>query len=291
MYHSVFPDNDTRAIDAVDLPYALSVSDFTHQLDLLAERNVGIFTDGAAPQVVISFDDGHASNLQLAAPLLLERNLSAYFFITSEFVGQRAHFLSPDELKELSLLPGMCIGSHGMTHRFFEDMSTEQSALELTDSRKALEGICGSACRSISFPGGRFSAGTLQQLRAAGYVQWFGSEIGIVDPGAVQYESAKMLQRVEKGENAPVPPVMASRCTATDSQSADRWQLGSQRDLQPLKRVAIRRNTQLDEFQRIIGQDSAWFRRKYVNSQVKLLARRVLGNRLYHGLYKSLSAR
>ena len=293
MYHSVFPDNDTRTIDAEDLPYALSISDFTHQLDLLAEQDVGLFADGGAPQVVISFDDGHASNLQIAAPLLQERNLSAYFFITSQFVGHRAHFLSSDELQELSRIPGMCIGSHGMTHRFFDDMSAEESARELAGSRKALQAICGSACRSISFPGGRFSASTLKQLRTAGYTQWFGSEIGLVDQGAVQYEFAAQPRFLDKKESERVAkaPLMPAAAMALDQPLADRWQLGSQRDLQPLERVAIRRNTQLGEFRRIISQDSDWFRRKLVTSQVKQLARRVLGNRLYHGLYKSLSAR
>ncbi len=291
MYHSVFPDNDTSAIDAEDLPYALSLSDFTQQLDLLAERNVGLFANAGMPQVVISFDDGHVSNLQLAAPLLQERNLSAYFFITSEFIGQRAHFMSADELFELSQLPGMCIGSHGMTHRFFDDMSADESVGELTGSRVALEAICGSACRSISFPGGRFSPGTLQQLKMAGYHQWFGSEVGIIKQGAIQYESATSAQSHEAGKIALHAPAMAADTSVLDQPLADRWQLGLQHSLPPLERVAIRRNTQLHEFRRIIGQDSAWFRRKRFNSQVKHLARRVLGNRFYHGLYKSFSAR
>lgn len=291
MYHSVFPDNDHSSVDAEDLPYAVKLSDFKQQLDALAEQKTGLFTHDCTPDVVITFDDGHASNLQLAAPLLQERQLSAYFFITSQFIGQRAHFMSADELRELSHLPGMCIGSHGMTHRFFDDMSVDESVAELTGSRLALEAICGSACRSISFPGGRFASSTLEQLAASGYQQWFGSQIGVVDANAFQGKS----ESITRSTNPDTLELQAS-VGEVDSQAAvqaltDRWQLCHQSSPQPLQRVAIRCSTQLDEFRRIISRDPAWFRRKHFNSQVKQITRQVLGNRLYHGLYKSISAR
>lgn len=272
MYHGLFPDDDTSTIDAEDLPYALSVSDFTRQLDLLAKHKVGLYAVGQAPDIILSFDDGHVSNLSLAAPLLQERDLSAYFFITSNFIDQRKFFMSSAELSELSRMNGMCIGSHGMSHRFFDDLSREESLEELVGSRQKLEAICQSACQSISFPGGRFSPDTLRQLDDAGYTQWFGSEIGLVSPSRLD------------GGAASIP-------VADSDTLENRWRLRAQHALQPLERVAIRRNTQLDEFRRIIVQDPAYFRRKRLNSQVKLLARRVIGNRLYHGLYKSLSAR
>lgn len=280
MYHGIFPDHDLSSIDAEDHPYAVSVSDFTRQLDLLVECKVGLYSSGSIPDVVITFDDGHASNLQLAAPLLLERNLPAYFFVTSDFIERRKHFLSGAELFELSQLPGLCIGSHGKTHRFFNDMSSEDSEKELVKSRQTLERLCGSACRSISFPGGRFSLQTLNQLSSAGYTQWFGSEVDVIGPERLRHD----------------PPSVNGLSTLHDAQSTDdlfpdRWSLLSQRGAQPLGRVAIRNNTQLVEFRRIIGQEPAYFRRKRLNSQVKRFARRVIGNRLYHGLYKSIAER
>ena len=270
MYHGIFPDANTRAIDAEDLPYAVSVSDFTHQLDELAKQKVGLYSGEMIPDIVISFDDGHASNLQLAAPLLKERQLAAYFFITTDFIGKRSGFMSRDELQELSMMPGMCIGSHGMTHRFFDDMTKAEASNELLGSREELETICQSACRSISFPGGRFTQAVLQQVTAAGYTQVFGSEIGLID--AERWEGKALQQHNLEDID-------------------DRWQLVGQRGFQPLERVAIRRNTQMPEFQRIISQDKMYFRRKKFNSRVKHLARRIIGNRLYHGLYKSIAAR
>lgn len=292
MYHSIFPDNDYSAIDAEDLPYAVSVSDFTRQLDLLTEKNVALFSEGKSPEVVISFDDGHASNLHLAAPLLLERGLPAYFFITSNFIGKRKHFMTADELTELSQIPGMCIGSHGMTHRFFDDMSNEESEVELLESRQALEALCGSACRSISFPGGRYLPQTLTQLTAAGYTQWFDSEIGLIDVDKLM-DASMDLHTVHNAADVTTPDESLSQQQSADGnpERKDRWSLIRQCDLTPLQRVAVRRNTQIEEFSLIINQESAYFRRKHLISKIKHSARRILGNRLYHGLYKSIAAR
>lgn len=296
MYHGIFPDHDFSAIDSDDLPYALSVSDFTQQLDLLAERRVGLYAGHAAPEVVITFDDGHASALELAAPLLLERQLSAYFFITSDFIDQRRGFMSADELAALSRLPGMCIGSHGRTHRFFDDLSIEESLGELISSKSALEVICGARCDSISFPGGRFTQQTISQLAGAGYTQWFGSEIGLVSSDRMQGtdSSSSETSSLEAGRLGGYEEAEARSKPYSGSDSGaleDRWQLTAQCDNQPLERVAIRRNTQLSEFRRIIGQETGYFRQKRRNSQVKHLIRNVIGNRLYHGLYKSFVAR
>lgn len=277
MYHDIFPDNDTHTVDAEDLPYALSVSDFTRQLDVLAERPVGLYNDEGFPEVVITFDDGHISNLELAAPLLQERNLPAYFFVTTGFIDSRPYYMSSAELAELSSLPGMCIGSHGVTHRFFDDMSADDSIEELKKSRTFLESVCQSACTSISFPGGRYTQKTLQQLKDAGYTQWFGSEIGTVNTEQLHQAQRNMGSQ---GKNL-----------SEEDQYENRWNLVSQCENAPLERVAIRQNTQIEEFHRIINADRQYFRKKRLNSQAKHFARRLMGNRLYHGLYKSLSAR
>ena len=298
MYHGIFPDNNPDVIDAEDLPYALSVSDFTRQLDLLAQSDVGLYDQSKMPEVVITFDDGHASAIELAAPLLLERELPAYFFVTTDFINQRDGFMSGDELAELSRMRGMCIGSHGVTHRFFDDLNSSESLDELISSKRALESWCEARCDSLSFPGGRFSPQTLAQLLEAGYTQWFGSEIGLVDTdrlheGGEHVGTGSLLPSELKNavENGHVDDSLERESDATLSASSDRWQLAALRGQQPLERVAIRRNTQLPEFRRIMCQDLNYFRQKRRNSQVKQLIRSVVGNRLYHGLYKSILAR
>ena len=267
MYHALYRGIDTSAIDQEDLPYAVSEAEFAAQLDLLLSKKVGLFESAQMPDIVITFDDGHQSNLDIAAPLLQARGMSAYFFITSDFIDQRAGFMSGEQLRRLGEIPGMCIGSHGVSHRFFDDLNKEESRSELIDSRERLESITGRSCQSISFPGGRYDEQTLHLLLAAGYLQWFGSEIGTVD--ACKRFNVKLATQEEGGGFCLQP----------------------QRVHVPIERVAVRRTTSREEFARMIGPDEGYFRHHRRRSQVKSLVRRFLGNRLYHGLYKTLSAR
>lgn len=265
MYHALYRGDDTSAIDQEDLPYAVSEQAFTEQLDALQSKRVGQFEQGQSPEIVITFDDGHLSNLDIAAPLLIERGLSACFFVTSDFIGQRPGFMSHEQLAELARLPGMTIGSHGVSHRFLDDLDEEQAREELLVSRTRLETLIGGECRSISFPGGRYDDITLNLLNVTGYRQWYGSEVGTVEL------SESFNAQIDSAEGA--------------------GQLLLQSRRQPLERVAIRRSTTMEEFSCMIGPDAAYYRNHQRRGQAKVLIRRILGNRLYHGLYKSLSAR
>ncbi|MGQ7844947.1 polysaccharide deacetylase family protein [Granulosicoccus sp. 3-233] len=265
MYHALYRDDDTSAIDQEDLPYAVSEENFIRQLDSLQGKRVGLFDQSEEPDVVITFDDGHLSNLEIAAPLLVERGLPAIFFVTSEFIGKRPGFMDSVQLAALAAMPGMSVGSHGVTHRFLDDLDENELREELLESRQQLERMTTRECRSISFPGGRYNDNTLNLLKDTGYWQWYGSEIGIVE------HIRSFVQ--------------------DDARTEDDRQLLVQNRRQPIERVAIRRSTTLEEFARMIGPDETYYTDHRRRSQAKALLRRVLGNRLYHGLYKSLSVR
>lgn len=266
MYHALYRGNDTSLIDDEDLPYAISEATFIAQMDLLVSRQVGLFDGVETPEIVITFDDGHVSNLDIAVSALVERQLCAYFFITTDFIGKRAGFMDSNQLRILSETPGMVLGSHGKTHTFFDDLTATDSVHELVHSRELVESITGRHCQSISFPGGRYSAQTLMQMKTSGYVQWFDSSVATV--------SSTEFGLQQEGTDG-----MAEGC------------LVPQKAEQPLARVAVRRSTSLEEFSRIIGPDMAYYRQHRRRSQAKRMLRRLLGNRLYHGLYRSISAR
>ncbi len=249
MYHSLFDGDNTDKIDAEDVPYAVSTENFVAQLDRLKNKRVGLLTDvnSVMPDVVITFDDGHVSNFDIAMPLLVERGLHAYMFVTSDFVNQREHFCSAEQLALMSQ-SGLQIGSHGTTHRFFDDLSDEEAECELRQSMQQLSDQSGQQIESISYPGGRYSQRTLEISRKSGYRQLFGSTIGILKQSDLNAKA-------------------------------------------PFKRVAIRRSTTLDEFDRIINGDATYYAIEQGKQKAKTLVKRTLGNRLYHGLYKSISAR
>jgi len=128
MYHALHRDGDSALIDAEDLPYAVSESQFLQQLDQLQDKHcapmppanqVGL---AQMPDVIITFDDGHSSNHQIAMPHLLERGLRAHVFVTTGFIGKRPGFCEPEQVTEMSQR-GLVIGAHGTSHQFFDDMS------------------------------------------------------------------------------------------------------------------------------------------------------------------------
>jgi len=241
MYHSLYRGEDTTDIDAEDLPYAVSESNFIEQIDRIAKHRSGLFSENETADIVITFDDGHRSNLDIAVPLLVERGLTAYFFITTGFTDSRPGFMSSQEITSLSSVPGMVVGSHGVTHRFFNDMSEKEAIAELVESKQALEKLTNHPCESMSFPGGRYNQKILRLMKSS-----------------VKH------------------PIAETPCHRILPMSGTR----------PINRVAIRRNTQLDEFERMISPDRHYYRSQVRKSQAKKVLQKTLGNRLYYGLYR-----
>lgn len=186
MYHAFYGDAAALAhIDPADRPYAVSVEAFRAQLDWLDAARIPV-CDPRAPhgvsgpdgvKVVLTFDDGHASNFQHAYPLLRERGITGVFFVTSDFIGARPGFCSWPQLRDMAA-GGMLIGSHGKTHRFLDELGVEEAALEMQVSRQAIERGVGCAPTMLSFPGGRYRRDILPAGRSAGYELFFTSEAG-----------------------------------------------------------------------------------------------------------------
>ena len=185
MYHALY--ENARGLDAIapeDRPYAVSTADFARQLDMLRDAAIPVIdparletgkTGGAG--VILTFDDGHASNAELALPLLAERGLAAAFFVTTGFIGQRPGYCSWEQLRTLSRA-GILIGGHGHTHRFLSDLAPSEQDFEFSTSRKLLEENLKQPVKQMSFPGGRFNTPCILRAQAAGFSLLYGSEIG-----------------------------------------------------------------------------------------------------------------
>jgi peptidoglycan/xylan/chitin deacetylase (PgdA/CDA1 family) len=121
-------------------------------------------------QLSITFDDGYADNLYNAAPLMLSNNIPFTVFVVSNFIKKNVKdYLSQDELIELSNLPGVTIGSHGLTHTPFTDLSTKELINELVYSKKYLEDKIGKEVKYISYPHGKINNFLLKYIKEAGY--------------------------------------------------------------------------------------------------------------------------
>ena len=293
MYHALHEGADVSRIDPEDRPYAVARDDFARQLDAVAERlarPAGASGEEAgagdgAPPVAITFDDGHASNVELALPLLVERGLDAVFFVTSGFVGAREHFVDATMLAEL-VRAGMTVGGHGRTHRFFDDLDAAAARAELVGARAALEAAVGAPVRSMSFPGGRHDRRARALAREAGIGALFDSRCAVASPRAL----ARALAVAAHG--ATGGPVRGPGSDSADGPADDPTDdpTDDPGDPAPIPRVAIRRDTDPDTFARMIGPDPAWYSAARRGERLRGLVRRALGNRIYHGLYKSLRA-
>ena len=133
---------------------------------------------GTMSKIMLSFDDGHKSDISIALPMLKKKGFKATFFIVPSFVGKQG-FLDWDDIRALSS-EGMEIGSHSMTHPNFRSLNYSDAREELYESKKIIESKTNTTINSFAFPFGyapqRFTA-LAQDL---GYKNIMGSHHGLI---------------------------------------------------------------------------------------------------------------
>ena len=152
-------------------------------------------TDGRAPPrrtAAITFDDGLASDLHVAAPLLDELGLRGSFYVSpglwggrhASITGAAGRLLERDEVRALADR-GMEIGSHAMTHSDLRKLDDHALRAELTDSKAAIEEATGRPCRVLAYPFGLHDARVEAAAMEAGYELALGWGPGEWRPAAV----------------------------------------------------------------------------------------------------------
>lgn len=134
------------------------------------------------PDVRITFDDGNVSDVVVAMPALVERDLVAEFYIVSGHLGAPG-YLSADQLHILSWT-GMKIGSHGMMHRPWPGLTDRALDEEIVEARNVLGKIVGARIDRAACPFGAYDRRVLRHLRRAGYARVYSSDGGHAQPQA-----------------------------------------------------------------------------------------------------------
>ena len=164
LYHEIRPGESRYS-------YAIETGMFERHADIFvrlrAAQNCDLWPE-------LTFDDGHRSNYELAAPILQARGLTARFFITTGWTGTKTGYMGWAEVRSLHEA-GFSIGAHGWSHRLLPHCSDGELQTELTKSRLTLEVKLGSAVVTMSLPGGRSDRRVLAACAAAGYVQVYTS--------------------------------------------------------------------------------------------------------------------
>ena len=115
---------------------------------------------------VLTFDDGHRSNLR-AAEIVREEGGQATFFPSVRHCREEPDYLKAPDIAALGELAE--VGSHGVTHRWLHRMPVEELRGELQESRNWLADILQRPVDLLSLPGGGGSRTVRREAAAAGY--------------------------------------------------------------------------------------------------------------------------
>lgn len=176
MYHALenhpFSSGYTKKSDRI---YVLSTEIFREQMEYLFSKNYKTYlfnelsknSELPEQKIVITFDDGHQSNFEIAFPILKEFGFKAEFFITTSFIGTN-DFMTEEQIK-LLYDSGMGIGSHGVHHWYLSDLDPKLVESELLESKRVLEVIIQEPIFSFSAPGGRLNDLGISLAKKCGY--------------------------------------------------------------------------------------------------------------------------
>jgi peptidoglycan/xylan/chitin deacetylase (PgdA/CDA1 family) len=132
--------------------------------------------------IVITFDDGNASDAAIALPELAKRGLKAAFFVCASRIGT-PHYLDRLALSDL-LVAGMEIGTHGKDHRNWRGLDETSLDAELGGARRRIEDVCGVAITKAAIPFGSYDRHVLQRLRREHFKCVYTSDRGLAQSKA-----------------------------------------------------------------------------------------------------------
>ncbi len=182
MYHYVSTPPADADIYRKDL--SIAPADFANHLDRLQAdgyTTISLYdfldhlTQGSElPEnpVIITFDDGYRDNYTDAFPALAERNMTATFFVVTDFIDEeRPAYFSWDMLREM-LAGGMHIESHGRNHVTLKGQNADYLVWQALGSMETIEYELGKRPRFISYPAGEYDQSTIDIFKSANY--WAG---------------------------------------------------------------------------------------------------------------------
>jgi peptidoglycan/xylan/chitin deacetylase (PgdA/CDA1 family) len=163
--------------------YSVPVNAFRRQMGMLAARGFRsvvpetLGRETCTRQVMITFDDGYASDLAYALPVLSGLGFRGVSFITTSYLG-RPGYLSWEQCAELGR-EGFSIQSHTHTHPLLGSCSGERLRYELRHPKELIEERLGSEVIGLSLPGGSLPKGIVEKAAQEGYRCVFSSIPGI----------------------------------------------------------------------------------------------------------------
>ena len=186
MYHAISSPACTALPATSSIEHAVKAREFRAQLDAIVDggyRTIALDDlDRPASEpksLMITFDDGHESDLIVAAPELARRDLHAIFFVVWSYLG-RTGYMSRDQVLALRA-DGFEIGSHGLTHARLSLISPAETSNELLESKRRLEDLLQEPIAGLALPGGHYNDAVLEAAWTLGYRRVMTSDFRIAN--------------------------------------------------------------------------------------------------------------
>lgn len=117
--------------------------------------------------LVLTFDDGWASDYQVVYPLLLDAGVRADFFVNTATIGEQG-FLSWQQIVEMQRT-GMSFQSHSHDHVDLVRLPARLLEQQLRDSKRGLEDRLGCSVDFLAVPYGLLNSRVVEVARQEGY--------------------------------------------------------------------------------------------------------------------------
>lgn len=195
LYHGVNDDPDPWDVTPDGFRRQIAWLDRTFDLLSVSEATARWRTDELPPRpAVVTFDDGLASTIKHALPVLASRGIAATHYIAPGLLGDRFEGSEVMESGDVDDLRdrGQEIGAHTMTHPDLTAVSRERAREEIVDSRDALAEITGEAPRSFAYPYGAFDPELATAVETAGYE----TATTVVASDVVDFEARFSMPRI-----------------------------------------------------------------------------------------------
>ena len=140
--------------------------------------------------VVLTFDDGYADQYRYALPVLRSMGDGATFYIVTGKIGKPGH-LTWKMLRTMRA-DGMDIAGHGVTHDDLTTLSIGHQRAEIFGCVRSLRQHLAVPVLSYAYPSGRFDAGTIALVRAAGIPFALTTDRQYVRPPQNRYELTRL---------------------------------------------------------------------------------------------------
>ena len=179
MYHSILEEDNNYSSDL----WQITRSQFVSHLKFLTDNRFSFYDISyclreslPSKGIAITFDDGIIDNYEIAAPLLLEKNIPFTIFVITDNIRRGInHYMNESQLIQISKNPLVTIGSHTRSHKRLSLLSYTEILNEVKESKDYLEQILGKSITAFSYPYGIYNNKIINVVKESGYKLAFNS--------------------------------------------------------------------------------------------------------------------